>query len=211
LGARNTFATRPWTCPSGCATLLRIHYTRNMSRSPHIVATRLPGGHGGFSSYPSAGCEVPEIISGGLACRAEPDHRKMSWVDGEAEVGDGPSPEVGKEPVRNLDLDFTLSTDQVAMRRGREVIGRGPVPKMGVHYNAKALELLEVPVNGRNRDVGCPSLDLGSELLRGSMPRRLEQATDEKAPRCGHAISGRAETGKNLLFLVSRRARDESG
>jgi len=182
-----------------------------MSRSPHIVATRLPGGHGGFSSYPSAGCEVPEIISGGLACRAEPDHRKMSWVDGKPEVGNGPPSEVREESVRNLDLDFTLSTDQVAMRRGREVIGRGPVPKMGVHYNAKALELLEVPVNGRNRDVGCPSLDLGSELLRGSMPRRLEQATDEKAPRRGHAISGRAETGKNLLFLVSRRARDESG
>jgi hypothetical protein len=134
----------------------------------------------------------------------------MSWVDGKPEVGNGPPPEVREESVRNLDLDFALSTNKMAMCFGREVISSGPVPEMRVHDDAKALELLQVPVHGRDRNVGSVSLDLRSELLRGSMPRRLEQAADEKAPRRSHAISSRAQTGKSLLFLVSRRAQGES-
>ncbi len=109
-------------------------------------------------------------------------------VDREPELSYGPSSEVGEEPFRNLDVGIALPTNQVAVRCARKMIGRRPVPEMGVRDHTEALELLQVPVHGRDGDVGCASLNLRRELLSCSMPCSLEQGTDEKASRCGHAV-----------------------
>ena len=62
----------------------------------------------------------------------------------------------------------------------REMVRRRAVPEVGVNDYAEALELLQVPVDGRDGDVRGLSLNLGRQLLGRPVPRRLEQGADEK-------------------------------
>ena len=51
-----------------------------------------------------------------------------------------------------------------------QVVGGGAVPEVGVHDDPEALKLLEVPVDGREVDVGGLGLHLGGEFLGAAVP-----------------------------------------
>ncbi len=147
----------------------------------------------------SAPGDVPEVFRVGLACRAKPDHREMSGIDREPEVGNRATPQVREESVRDLDVSAASLADQVAVRRRCEMVSGGAVPKMSMHDNTQALELLEVPVDRRDRDVRCLSLNLRRQLLGGPVPLSLKERTDKKAPRSRHATAGGTHTSEDLL------------
>ena len=57
--------------------------------------------------------------------------------------------------------------------RGQVIEGRS-VPEVSMDDDSEPLELVEVPVDGRQVDVGSAGLDLGSQLFGGPVPRTFE-------------------------------------
>ena len=134
----------------------------------------------------------------------------MSWVDCKPEVRLGTPAKIGKETFRDLDVSLTLLTCEMPVRRACEMVRRRAVPEVGVNDYAEALELLQVPVDGRDGDVRGMSLNLGRQLLGRPVPRRLEQGADEKTSRRRHPTAGRAHAGEHSLDVGIRWGRNES-
>ena len=122
----------------------------------------------------SASGDVPEVLRVALAGRTKSDDREVSRVDRKPEVGNGPTSQVGEEPVCNLHMRAASLADQVAVRRAREVVGGWAVSEMSMYDHAQAFEFLEVAIDRRDRDIRGLSLNLRRQLLGGPMALSLE-------------------------------------
>lgn len=92
------------------------------------------------------------------------------------------------------------------MRLSRAVVGRWAMAEVGMDDYPEALELLEIPVDGRERDVGRLVLDLGRELLGGSVHVSTKEAAHEKPARRGDPSTSKAELREHVVDLVLRAA-----
>ena len=110
----------------------------------------------------------------------------MVWVDGEPELGPSFPGQVVEERVGDLNQLAALLADEMPVHRRRQVVGRRPVPEMGMDVEAQPLELIEVAVDGGDVDVGSLGLDLVTELLGRPVTFGGEEGTEEEASRRGH-------------------------
>jgi hypothetical protein len=73
---------------------------------------------------------------------------------------------------------------------GGQVVGRRPVPEVGVGDHADLLEQLERAVDGRDVDPARGLLDLGADLLRGGVIEPRHRLQDELTLRCHPVAAG---------------------
>ena len=104
----------------------------------------------------------------------------------EVEPCGGEARKSSKDLVRSLDHGPALLTDEVSVRPCGQMVGGGTVSEMGVDDDAQALQIVEIPVDGRHVDLGRDGLDLGPQFVGGPVPRGSEQRVEEEDSRAGH-------------------------
>ena len=97
--------------------------------------------------------------------------------------------EAGPRAVRDKPLKISSgasimaphsSQHEVAVGAGGQMVRGRAVPEMGVDDHAQSLEVVEVPVDGREVHFGRHGLDLGAELLRVRCPRESKSARSSR-------------------------------
>ncbi len=142
---------------------------------------------------------------GGSVARARgapPEHGKMARVDGEAESAPRTFRERAEELLWRFHRRTAALADEMTVRCRGEVISGRPVTQMRVNDHADALELVEVPVDGRHVHVGCPGLHRCGQILRGAVSRRVEERVEQLAPGRRDAPAAGAHQGEDLLHQL---------
>ena len=115
--------------------------------------------------------------------RADTEHGEVMGIDGEIELGSGGLCQTTEETLRGLDHLAARFTHEVSMGRSRQVVGGGSVAQVRVDDDAQALQLIEVPVDGRDVNVRCLRLDRCRQLFGGVVAGFFEEHTEKKATR----------------------------
>ena len=93
----------------------------------------------------------------------------------------GPVGEADEQLVGCLDRAAAVLAHEMAMGAGGQVVGGRAVPEVGMDDDPEPFELLEVPVDGGEVDVGSSRLDDGRQILGAVMARVVEDGLQEQA------------------------------
>ena len=74
------------------------------------------------------------------------------------------------------------------MSHGCQMVRGGPVTEMSVLYQAEPLQLLDIPIDRGEVDVGSEPLHIGCELVDRPMPTRRSQRANEESAGSGHPV-----------------------
>ena len=147
----------------------------------------------------------PEIAL--LAVLAASQDGEMAWIDREAEPLlrlPGQSPE---QIVGSLDGEAAVLALKMGVCVGRKLVSRRSVAQVRVHEHANSLELLQVAINGRQMDVGCPTLHDGGHLFRCHVPLCPKQRLQQNATCCSCPATVGAKENQNLVDGGGNRRR----
>ena len=103
----------------------------------------------------------------------------MVGIDGEAQLGAGRSGQRPEQLVGRLDRLSTSLADEVCVGERGELVGGTAVSQMGMDDYAKALQLLEVPVDGGNVHVRGACANRLREFLRAQVTLGLEEDLEQ--------------------------------
>jgi hypothetical protein len=96
-------------------------------------------------------------IKGGLrrhAVRAPAEYGDVVWIDGKSQLTLGLACQILEQLVLRLDTLAALIADEVGVGVGCQLVGDRPVTEVRVGDDAQLLQLLKVPVDGGEMDVG---------------------------------------------------------
>lgn len=79
---------------------------------------------------------------------------EVAGVDGEAVVALGGGSQSAEEILRGLEHGSAGLADEMAVGLGGQMVGGRSVSEMGVDDDPEPFELVEIPVNGGQMDVG---------------------------------------------------------
>lgn len=89
----------------------------------------------------------------------------MMRVDGESKLSQSRFGQSGEKNIRRLDHLAARLTNEVAMRRTCQVIGRRTVSQVRVHDDTESFQLFEISIDGGQMDVGRLRLHRGGQFL----------------------------------------------
>jgi hypothetical protein len=114
-------------------------------------------------------------------------------VDLEAERLLGRLTEAAEHSLGHIDATPATLTDEMGVRTPGELVRDGAVPEVGVHDDTQALELLEVPVHGREMHIGGAGLDGSRQFLGAVMTATVEEDLQERPPGRRRTSAGRPD------------------
>lgn len=127
----------------------------------------------------------------------------MARVDHEAVLTLGRGGEGAKETFGRFHLSAADLTDQMSVRLGCEMVGRGTVTQVRVNDDAASLELVEITVNRREMDVRRNALNLFRQFLGGPMRSLLKETAEQDPSRGGGAAAAFAQKIQDLFDPIS--------
>lgn len=129
----------------------------------------------------------------------------MSGIDGEPEPGRGLLPQGIEQGHRHLDRRSALLAHQMPMTMGGQVVARRAVTEVGMGDHAEALELVQIPIDGRDVHVGRRRLDLLGQFLGTQVPRMVEQDLHEYPAGVGDPAAPRSDQLQHVVDGIDLR------